>query len=259
MTYEKLSAPFLTDFPDEWYQYNLNDHFWFEWRLRILRNLLFDNALPTGAALRGLEIGCGVAFFRLQAESITQWTVDAADLNEPALQKAAASLGRTLLYNIEDRHASLKEHYDVIFLFDVLEHISDPGKFLEAALWHLKKGGFLVINVPALQPLYSRYDELVGHFVRYDSGSMRRLLQLPSHGLEILDLRYWGLSLVPVAWLRKIILRASPTPQHAVNKGFKTSRFINFIFRAQMRIETFLLRHPPAGTSLMVLARKRGT
>src|SRR6185295_9082658 len=142
--------------------------------------------------------------------------------NEPALAKVGPSRGRTLLYNIEDRLEGLKEKYDVVFLFDVLEHIQDPGRFLKAALWHLKPGGSIVINVPALQSLYSRYDQLIGHFLRYDAVSLRRLLESDASGLEVVDMRYWGLSLVPVAWLRKIVLWKTQTPQHAVAAGFET-------------------------------------
>jgi len=258
VSYEKISPPFATDFPDEWYALNLADHFWFVWRLRILQRLLSDSAIPTSAKLRALEVGCGIGFLRAQIEAITHWTIDGADLNEAALQKAIPSRGRTMLYNLEHRHEGLKEQYDIIILFDVLEHIEYPERFLTAALWHLKPGGRLIINVPALQPLYSRYDQFVGHYRRYDVRLMRQLLEPHAPDLELVDIRYWGLSLVPVVWLRKIILRKSRTPQQVVAIGFNPSaQWINLSFRAIMRMETYFLQHPPLGSSLMALACKR--
>lgn len=257
MSYEKISRPFTTDFPDEWYALNQAEHFWFAWRLRVLQRLLADRVASTQVPLRALEVGCGIGFLRSQIEAITPWTIDGVDLNEPALQKALPSRGRTLLYNIEDRSEMLKEHYDAVILFDVLEHIDDPAKFLAAALWHLKAGGRVIINVPALQPLYSPYDQLVGHFRRYDRGTLRQLLESPGVRLELVDMRYWGFSLVPVAWLRKLALRNSRTPDEAVAIGFNLpARWINQLFRAVMYVETGILQHPFMGSSLMALARK---
>lgn len=257
MSYEKLSAPFDSDFPDEWYQYNLDHHFWFAWRLRVLQRLLKDNRVNTSASWKGLDIGSGVAFFRSQIEAVTKWTVDAADLNEPALQKAKPGRGKTLLYNIEDQRLDLKDYYDLIFMFDVLEHIKEPTRFLEAALWHLRSGGFVLINVPALRCLYSRYDQLVGHFVRYQTATMRKLLESPPCSLKIVDLRYWGFSLLPIAGLRSLMVRTKKTPDQAVAAGFKISAgWVNQAFLTASRIETSALSHPPAGTSLMALATK---
>jgi SAM-dependent methyltransferase len=247
----------MTDFPDEWYALNQADHFWFAWRLRALQRLLSDRAAAAQVPLRALDVGCGIGFLRSQIESITRWTIDGVDLNESALQKALPSRGRTLLYNIEDRSEVLKEQYDVVILFDVVEHIDDPAKFLAAALWHLKPGGRVIINVPALRLLYSRYDQLVGHFRRYDRRSLRQLLENPAVGLQPVDMRYWGFSLVPIAWLRKFALRKSQTPEEAVAIGFNSrAQWINQLFGVAMHIETGILQHPWVGSSLMALAYK---
>jgi predicted SAM-dependent methyltransferase len=44
--------------------------------------------------------------------------------------------------------------------------------FLKALLRQLKTQGLLLINVPALQFLYSHYDEIVGHILRYDKRTL---------------------------------------------------------------------------------------
>ena len=56
----------------------------------------------------------------------------------------------------------------MVVLFDVLEHIPDTQPFLSSVIRHIKLNGFLLINVPALQTLYSKYDETVGHVRRYN-------------------------------------------------------------------------------------------
>ena len=55
------------------------------------------------------------------------------------------------------------EIYDTILYLDVLEHIEDHEKEILKAFGSLKKNGYLVINVPAFQFLYSDFDKHVGH------------------------------------------------------------------------------------------------
>jgi 2-polyprenyl-3-methyl-5-hydroxy-6-metoxy-1,4-benzoquinol methylase len=257
VNYEKLSTPVVVDFPQEWFDMNQENHFWFSWRLRALRQLLADNSLPAQSPLQALEIGCGIGFLRQQIESITAWTVDGADVDEHALKKNIPGRGKTMLYRIEDRLESFKLHYDVLVLFDVLEHIENPGEFLKIACWHLKGGGYVIINVPALTLLFSQYDRLVGHYRRYNQGSLRNLIREQVPALEIVDVRYWGMSLVPIAWLRKLVVQRAKTAQQAIEIGFATpTPWINRLFRGMMRAETSLLTHPVFGSSVMALIRK---
>lgn len=245
------------DFPEEWYDFSVADHFWFSWRARVLQKLMADRSLPAQKPLRVLEVGCGRGVLRTQLEAISQWTVDGADVNADALQKADLGRGRTFLYNVYDHLPELREAYEAIVLFDVLEHIEDPGPFLTAACWHLKPGGWVILNVPALTALYSRYDKVVGHFRRYSPGSIRELLKSQTPELEEVEIRYWGFLLLPIAWLRKIILERIRA-EKVVETGFRPpSRWMNQLFRLMMFVETACLSRPPLGTSLMVLARKR--
>ena len=51
---------------------------------------------------------------------------------------------------------------------NVLEHIKEDKKELEEAYNKLKNNGHLIILVPAHNKLYSKFDEAIGHFRRYD-------------------------------------------------------------------------------------------
>ena len=68
---------------------------------------------------------------------------------------------------INDELNTSSNIYDVILYLDVLEHIEDYEKEILKAHNALKKGGYLLINVPAFQFLYSDFDKDVGHFRRY--------------------------------------------------------------------------------------------
>jgi SAM-dependent methyltransferase len=257
VNYERLSSPVAMDFPEEWYDFSVADHFWFSWRVRVLSQLIMDRSLPVQEPLRVLEVGCGRGVLRTQIESVTRWKVDGVDVSADALQKADPGRGRTLLYNVQEHLPEFHEAYEAMVLFDVLEHIEEPESFLTAAAWHLKPGGWVILNVPALKALYSRYDKVVGHFRRYDPQAIRQLLKSQTPELEEIEIRYWGFSLLPVAWLRKILLERVRADK-VVETGFRPpSRWINQLFRAAMFLETICLNRPPLGTSLMVLARKR--
>jgi hypothetical protein len=151
----------------------------------------------------------------------------------------------------------LREAYDVLILYDVLEHIRDRGPFLRAALHHLRPSGLLLINVPALQALYGPYDAAAGHELRYDRASLAG--ELAGLNMEILEMRYWGFSMVPVAWLRKFVMPLARDPARTIERGFEPpGRLADGVLRLAMRCERFLLERPPLGTSLLLVASKRG-
>jgi len=251
-----LSKPLETGFPDEWYGLGLETHFWFLWRLHAFLKLLSENAIPADADLKVLEIGCGAGALRTQIESVTRWTVDGADINEPALQTCPAGRGRTLLYNIQDEHEKMVRVYDGVLLFDVLEHIHDPQPFLRSAVRHVKPGGWLALNVPASETLRSRYDDVVGHHRRYSTRTLAAALSDVGDGVRCVDLRYWGMCLVPLGLARKLLLQWITDKTEVVRVGFKPpGNLINAALTILMRAETSLLSRPPVGTSLLALVR----
>jgi predicted TPR repeat methyltransferase len=253
-----VSAPRPATFEDaaEWYDYASAEHFWFQWRLAAIERLLSDCAAPGREPARALDIGCGTGVLRTQLEAATPWTVDGADLNLGALRAAPAGRGKIHYYDVEERRAPFVGAYDVVTLCDVIEHIEDTGPFMEAVVAHLKPGGLLVISVPALPSLYSFYDEAAGHVRRYTTDSLAA--ECEGTGLEVLDARYWGLSMVPLLALRKLWVRPGNSDTSVLQEGFvPPGDFTHAILRAVMRTETRLLRRPPLGSSVLLAARRR--
>ena len=70
-----------------------------------------------------------------------------------------------------------KGMYDTILYLDVIEHIKNDKKEIIKAFRSLKKGGNLVINVPAFQHLYSNFDRDVGHFKRYNKKDFEEIFK----------------------------------------------------------------------------------
>ncbi len=115
-------------------------------RLELLRRFV-----PGGTLL---EIGFGTGSFLRQAEGYFQ--VEGMDVSQYAVEQVRSHFGeRVRAGNVED--TSLEhEKYDVIAVFNVFEHISQPR---EAAgrLWSaLKSGGWLIGSVPNKQGMIGR-------------------------------------------------------------------------------------------------------
>jgi SAM-dependent methyltransferase len=252
---EILSPVREQPFPDEWYDASDASHFWFRWRMAVLRRVLAAAGADVEAPWRALDVGCGSGVLAGQLESATRWTVDGTDLNVPALERCAPRRGRTLYYDVTEERPELVGRYDALVLFDVLEHLPEPRVLVRSALRHLRTGGLLLVNVPALPALTSAYDRAAGHLRRYTTGSLAQ--ELDGLGLETRALRYWGMSLVPLLFLRKLVLaREGP---RTIDRGFRPPlAAMNGALVGLMRLETALVRAPPLGSSVMYAGVKLG-
>jgi 2-polyprenyl-3-methyl-5-hydroxy-6-metoxy-1,4-benzoquinol methylase len=254
---EMVSAPRRTTFEDaeEWYDFASPDHFWFQWRLAAICRLLTDLGVPMNQPARVLDVGCGTGVLCSQLEAATPWTVDGADLNLGALRSVPRGRGAIRYYDVEEQSESFVDSYDVVTLCDVIEHIDDTRPFVEAVSRHLKPGGLLLVSVPALPGLYSPYDEAAGHVRRYTTKTLAAECEgLP---LDVLDVRYWGLSMVPLLWLRKFWVKPGQGDASVLQEGFvPPGDLVHAMLRGVMRLETGLLKRPFLGTSVLMAARR---
>ena len=69
-------------------------------------------------------------------------------------------------------------------LFDVLEHIEDDIGFLQNLHRLASPGARLYLTVPALPLLWSKEDEIGGHFRRYTQKSLRRVFDRAGWGWQ---------------------------------------------------------------------------
>ncbi|MEK7599576.1 MAG: class I SAM-dependent methyltransferase [Patescibacteria group bacterium] len=110
------------------------------------------------------------------------------DCLEPdaSLQKALKKDGFNVLKGSNELKANT---YDLIYSLNVFEHIEDDFAEVAKLQKALKKGGRLVIYVPAYQILFSSMDKQVGHFRRYRA---KRLRMMAEHaGININRLAYY--------------------------------------------------------------------
>lgn len=139
-------------------------HWWFAARRIIIGSLLRSLGLPSQAEI--LEVGCGTGGnFRM----LTNFgSVTAVEHDEAAAQMArerdiAPVLSGKLPYEIP----GFSWQFDLIALFDVIEHVKEDGDSLQTLSAILKPGGRIILTVPAFPFLWSRHDEDNHHFRRY--------------------------------------------------------------------------------------------
>lgn len=77
---------------------------------------------------------------------------------------------------------------DLVTCFEVLEHVEDDEALLKKLLTLSNK--YVMVSVPAKQKLYSRSDELAGHFRRYEKYNLTNLLE--KNGLKIVSFVSYG-------------------------------------------------------------------
>ena len=243
------------DFPTEWYEANSEDHFWFQWRARAADALIRRAGLQTDRPLKVFDIGCGTGITSRQMQRTTSWTFEGGDLNLEALARCDSGLSRVMYYDILEKRPELRERYDVVILFDVIEHLEDTQPFLEAAFFHLRPGGHILVNVPALMSLYSPYDVAAGHFRRYTAQTLAR--EFVAFPATVVDVKYWGFTMVPLLWMRKQVLRGKQDEAQTIRTGFvPPSPAAHRVLKAVMAAETTVLDRPPLGSSVMAAVRK---
>lgn len=235
---------------DEWYGFVTLNHFWIQWRFASIGKLL-PKKYDWGKIL---DIGCGNGALGQQIE--VQYGIRAfgCDLNEKVLHTISRGYDQLYFYNIHQRNAEFEGYFSTILLMDVLEHIDNPVEFLEAASYHLCPGGKLIINVPALQMLYSKYDIRCGHVKRYRLATITN--ELTRAGFYIESAGYWGISLVPLLLIRKLVLHFY-REDDVIRIGFQpNSHLMSQLLNLLMSVEIKLFTRTVIGSSLLVIATK---
>lgn len=249
---EIISSPEKVDMADDWYEFANLHHFWIQARFNALKRHL-KNINLSGKSL--FEVGCGNGLIINQFEQAYGATVDGCDLNLFALKQAKTQRGKLYCLNIFEHPKFLQKKYDGVLLMDVIEHIDDDSTFLRAAIQYVNDEGLVLINVPAINHFFSKYDVAAGHKRRYDKEMMRKLLT--ENNIEPLVISYWGLSLVPIVLLRKLLLKITGS-KNIIKNGFKPpNELMNRLFKVMLSTETGIIKSPWIGTSLIAVGKVR--
>lgn len=232
-------------------------HWWFAGRRDILRAQLAALRLPADAEI--LEVGSGTgANLALLAQF---GRVTGLEMSAEAISSARArgleQPGRVTLRHgrCPDDLAGLQQRFDLVCLFDVLEHIENDRAALAALRACLKPGGRMLISVPAYQWLWSAHDESLHHHRRYRLGELTALCG--DSGFAITRSSYFNTLLFPLAAAGRLVDRLLGRQQSS-GSGMPPAP-VNAGLRAVFAFEQHLLgRVPlPFGLSIFVVAHAK--
>ena len=105
---------------------------------------------------RILDVGCASGTF-LGAILAHGWHGEGVEPSAVQFELAKEALGaKCRLQQCSLQEAKLEGKFDVVSLWDVLEHVADPVGFLQHCGQLLVPGGLIVLNVPDLDSLQAR-------------------------------------------------------------------------------------------------------
>jgi SAM-dependent methyltransferase len=200
---------------DWWFDIATPDHFWIRRRFEVMRRLA-DSCIRS--AQRTAEIGCGNGLLQRDFEDHYSISVAGFELNELALKKNVSRTSPLYCYDIHHRQPRFQACFDLLLLFDVLEHIEDESRFLQSVKFHLADCGTLLINVPAHEFFRSDYDRAAGHIRRYSANRLQTVLE--ENGFRIKACTYWGCRSFPFFWFgRRLRLRIRTADRGSIQKA----------------------------------------
>lgn len=121
------------------------------WRLEKSARQVCEMRERTGVNTgRVLDIGSGYGFFRM-ALGEAGYEHDGLEVSEFARGVASHAYGLTTYGGtLEEHWADWESRYDAVTLFDLIEHLADPGRLLEQVAFILRPGGVLGVKTPNL-------------------------------------------------------------------------------------------------------------
>ncbi len=177
-----------------------------------------------------LDVGCGKGLFLLHMKQ-KGWDVTGI---EPVKESAdhARTLGLNII-NVVLEHAKLpQEHFDVVHLSHVLEHVADPVGCMLRVSGLLKKRGLVVIEVP------------------HEFGPLTMKIRKAFHALPQFPMPSAHVSFFTPATLKEVIKRSRLTvvslktfhESTSIRDFLKLHRLFDYAFHTGPRIRAYALK-----------------
>ncbi len=245
-------SPPVSGFPDEapGLLFGVKDgHFWFTHR-RLAIRAAARMLLPDGRRARVLDVGCGDG--EILAELCRSYGAIGLDprINDLVLARIR---GATRLVAARGDQPPFSRCFDLVGLFDVVEHVADDAGLLCRAAELAVPGGFVLLTVPADPRLWNRFDRYAGHYRRYTRRALEDLLR--EAGLERVRILPLFRILWPLARLQALLggRREVTDPE----REYRVAGIWNRLLRSSLDLERSLFRSSErgSGTSWLAVAR----
>lgn len=257
-----LTVQFQSHLMDKQFALKYNEleqnHWWFKARSEILKNIL-NHHLTWTDINKALEIGTssGNNLYKLYPRNIDICGVEPFEQNIAIAQRKGNI--PVLKGTAEQLPPKIdRQTFDLITMFDVLEHTKDDNAVLKNIHNHLTDQGFLFITVPAYQWMWGAQDVISHHYRRYTLTKLRAKIE--KTGFKTTYSTYFNTFLFPPIAAIRGLAKLKPEPdEHGEFGDFKygnslSNALLYHIFRAE---KWFLppLKFP-FGVSVLIVANK---
>jgi len=140
-----------------------------------------------------LDVGCATGRFLIVARS-SGWEVMGLEIIDKAAQIGRDHFQLNIISSQLERTHLPENSFDVVTLWDVLEHMPSPRKAFEKIISLLRPGGYVFFSIPNLDSFDRKLfgDDWIGwdpprHFYLFNQTTIRRLLD--ETGYQLLDHR----------------------------------------------------------------------
>lgn len=233
-------------------------HFWFRARNKLILFFIkkFCHKI-INYEHKMLEIGCGNGNVLCYLRN-NEINCQGGDLFIEGLVYCRKKV-KVPLYQIDALRLPFRSYFDIIGMFDVVEHIEEDEELFKKVYKALKTHGKILITVPANKKLWGRYDEVALHKRRYTKVELMK--KLNDSGFTIEKISYFVSWLLPVLLLFRYINNKRSknlNNDEFLKKEIQIIPFLNTVFLWILEMEAILIHfiNLPFGSSLIAIARK---
>ncbi|MBL0373795.1 class I SAM-dependent methyltransferase [Rhizobium sp. KVB221] len=224
-------------------------HWWFLARRKIIADTIKSFNLPPHSKI--LEVGAGTGGNLKLLQRFGD--LSAVEMDDYARAYATQVSGVGVEYGLLPNSLPTFPHnFQLICMFDVLEHVEKDFESLKVLATRLNPGGRILITVPAYPWMWTDHDAVLHHHRRYTRTTLSNVINRA--GLQLDRLTNFNTLLFPAAIAARLVGNALG------KKGSPGSslppRFVNSAFETIFKSEAPMLRrlNLPFGLSLMAVA-----